>query len=115
MAPIYQYECEDCDAITEDIRQISQRHLSQTCSSCGARANFRFSVVTCKTYPGYTDPVMGEVRGYKQERSLLKKHGKVLVAETPQWAKFKEQRKKAVRKPIYSTSAGTTRMKRGSE
>lgn len=112
--PLYEYECE-CGEITEDIRAISERQLPQTCSSCGGRASFRFSLAVCKTYPAYNDPVMGEVRSYGHERALLKAHGKKLVAETPQWDKFKEQRKKAIRKPIYSSAAGTTRMKRGSE
>lgn len=112
MAPLYQYDCTSCKAITEDIRPVQERRLPQGCACCGARTTLRFSLVTCKTYPAYTDGQMGEVRSYGHERELLKKHGKVLAAETPQWDKFKQQRRKALKKPMFSTSAGTTRLNR---
>lgn len=110
--PIYEYGCQECGQIHEVVRDIASCGEAYKCDSCGANTTKLFSLTTCRTFPAYTDGVMGEVRSHSQEKRLLKKHGKVLVAETKQWDKFKEQRKKAIKKPIISTSAATTRMNR---
>ncbi len=39
--PIYEYECEKCDHITEDLRQMAQADEPLACEACGSKQTHR--------------------------------------------------------------------------
>lgn len=46
--PLYEYQCTDCDVVTEKIVPMAAREEAQTCPSCGATARYKVSAVRCK-------------------------------------------------------------------
>lgn len=111
--PIYEQECKNCREVYEVVRSVKEYNAPYGCPACGGPTTKLYSLTTPKTFPSYSSSSLGgDITSYRQEKALLKKHGRVLTQDTPQWDKFKGQRKAAKKKRIYSTAVGTTRMNR---
>jgi len=79
---LYDYKCEKCGEIFEDVKSVAKRHAS-ICPVCGGRAKklFSFRAAIRKTFDPYIDPHISPdgnpilVESREQKRRLLKKQG----------------------------------------
>ena len=78
--PTFEYKCESCSVVTEDIRKIAERHDPMECPACGGKAQFIVSTPTIGL-----DGISGD-----------------FPTASDRWAKLREQRVKAERKLSYS-------------
>ena len=78
----YDYQCEKCGEIFEDVKSVAKRHTS-ICPVCGGRAKklFSFQAAIRKTFDPYIDPHISPdgnpilVESREQKRRLLKQQG----------------------------------------
>lgn len=69
--PIYEYQCEECEAITEKLRKMNELDDPCECEKCGKPAHRKISTSNFKVNGasfknGYTSTVKGAVNSNKQ-------------------------------------------------
>lgn len=112
--PQYEYKCSKHGEILL-YKPFSESGREEFCELCQDKLQRVYSVQLKKEFFAYDDPQYKcTISSAKEERAMMKKNKHVYFDETPaaQNPRWKEVKRKARKKPMWSTPAGTTRMDR---
>lgn len=88
--PNYHYECPKCKKTLVVHKPISESQTTEECTYCGEKMSRVYGFQTPAQFDSFYDEQYKTlITSSKQEQSLMKKHGHVYAADTPQHNKYK--------------------------